>query len=174
MPLSPKAKNAFFAALQAHNPQPATELQYGNDYQLLVAVVLSAQSTDVGVNKATKKLFARIATPAQMLKLGEEKLRDYIRTIGLYHTKAKNIIALSTILQQQHQSTIPRTREALQALPGVGPANVAQYLFWQKKFWQFRRSKLSLSSHAHWRRTGQLWHCGFWARQVRRPCRISQ
>ena len=120
MPLSPKAKNAFFAALQAHNPQPATELQYGNDYQLLVAVVLSAQSTDVGVNKATKKLFARIATPAQMLKLGEEKLRDYIRTIGLYHTKAKNIIALSTILQQQHQSTIPRTREALQALPGVG------------------------------------------------------
>ena len=120
MPLTTKAKNALFAALQKQNPTPTTELQYGNNYQLLVAVVLSAQSTDIGVNKATAKLFAIVKTPAQMLKLGEEQLARYIRTIGLYRTKAKNIIRLSEILRQDFGGDIPTTREDLQALPGVG------------------------------------------------------
>ncbi|MGI9338493.1 MAG: endonuclease III [Gammaproteobacteria bacterium] len=120
MPLTTKGKNAFFAALQKQNPSPTTELQYGNNYQLLVAVVLSAQSTDIGVNKATAKLFAVVQTPAQMLKLGEEKLSEHIRTIGLYRTKAKNIIRLSDILRQDFDGNIPKNREDLQALPGVG------------------------------------------------------
>src|ERR1700728_200577 len=112
--MQPQAINKFFRRLAAQNPEPRTELQYINPYTLLVAVVLSAQATDTGVNKATKSLFAKIRTPEAMLKLGEAGLKQYIKTIGLYNAKAKNIIALSKILITQFDSEIPRTREDLQ------------------------------------------------------------
>jgi len=111
---------AFFSRLAEANPAPRTELDYGNDYQLLVAVVLSAQATDAGVNKATRKLFELVKTPAQMVALGEDGLKAHIRTIGLFNTKAKNVIALSKALIEQHGGQVPRDREALIALPGVG------------------------------------------------------
>ena len=101
-------------------PEPETELEYDNVYQLLVAVVLSAQATDVGVNRATTPLFKIVKTPQQMLALGEKKLIDYIKTIGLFRTKAKNVIGLSKLLIDQHGGEVPRTHEELQALPGVG------------------------------------------------------
>jgi endonuclease-3 len=110
----------FFARLKALDPEPKTELQYGNAYTLLVAVVLSAQATDKGVNKATAPLFKTVKTPQQMVTLGEEKLAEAIKTIGLYKGKAKNVIALSKILIEQHDAKVPRDREALVALPGVG------------------------------------------------------
>jgi endonuclease-3 len=110
----------FFRRLAEANPSPTTELESGNPYQLLVAVVLSAQATDASVNIATRPLFARIKTPQQMVDLGEEPLRDAIKTIGLFNTKAKNVIALSEALIDGHGSEVPRTREELQALPGVG------------------------------------------------------
>ena len=110
----------FFRRLAEANPSPTTELASENPYQLLVAVVLSAQATDASVNVATRPLFARVKTPEQMVALGEAALRDAIKTIGLFNTKAKNVIALSEALIRDHASEIPRTREALQALPGVG------------------------------------------------------
>ena len=110
----------FFARLKKLNPAPQTELEYTNPYTLLVAVALSAQATDKGVNKATAPLFKTVKTPEQMLALGEEKLTDAIKTIGLYRGKAKNVIALSKILVEQHGGKVPKDREALQALPGVG------------------------------------------------------
>lgn len=110
----------FFSILKQANPHPETELKYVNPYTLLVAVVLSAQSTDKGVNKATEKLFAKIDSPQKMLKLGEAGLKKYISTIGLYNAKAKNIIALSKILLDEHDGDVPQTREALEKLPGVG------------------------------------------------------
>ena len=110
----------FFRRLAEANPSPTTELESGNAYQLLVAVVLSAQATDASVNIATKPLFERIKTPRQMIDLGEEKLREAIKTIGLFNTKAKNVIALSQALIERHGGDVPRTREELQALPGVG------------------------------------------------------
>ena len=111
---------AFFRRLAAANPNPRGELEYINPYTLLVAVVLSAQATDVSVNKATEPLFKRIDTPQKMLTLGETRLKDYIRTIGLFNMKAKNIIRLSEILVQEHGGKVPRERAALEALPGVG------------------------------------------------------
>jgi endonuclease III len=111
---------AFFARLAAHTPAPKTELAYLNPYTLLVAVVLSAQATDRGVNKATAPLFRIANTPEKMVKLGEAKLTGYIRTIGLYRNKAKNVIALSKVLIEQHGGEVPREREALESLPGVG------------------------------------------------------
>ncbi len=111
---------SFFARLQARNPHPKSELQYLNPYTLLVAVVLSAQATDKGVNKATGPLFAIADTPQKMLALGETKLREQIKSIGLFRTKAKNIIALSGLLVREHNGKVPRSREALEALPGVG------------------------------------------------------
>lgn len=110
----------FYRRLAEANPAPETELAYGNVYQLLVAVVCSAQSTDVGVNKATRALFAEIKTPAQMVALGEDGLKAHIKTIGLFNGKAKNVIALSEILVREHNGEVPADRDALEALPGVG------------------------------------------------------
>jgi endonuclease III len=110
----------FYRRLADANPSPETELAYGNVYQLLVAVVCSAQSTDVGVNKATRRLFAEVKTPAQMVQLGEEGLKEHIKTIGLFNGKAKNVIALSEILVRDHGGEVPADRNALEALPGVG------------------------------------------------------
>jgi endonuclease-3 len=110
----------FYRRLTEANPSPQTELKYSNPYTLLVAVVLSAQSTDVGVNLATRDLFARASTPAQMVALGEEEVREAIKTIGLFNTKAKNVIALSAALIRDFGGEVPRTREELETLPGVG------------------------------------------------------
>ena len=110
----------FYRRLAETNPDPETELAYGNPYQLLVAVTCSAQSTDVGVNKATKALFEEVNTPAQMVALGLEGLKAHIKTIGLYNNKAKNVIALSEILVRDHAGEVPANRDALEALPGVG------------------------------------------------------
>ena len=110
----------FYRRLAEANPAPETELAYGNVYQLLVAVVCSAQSTDVGVNKATRLLFAEVTTPAQMVALGEEGLKAHIKTIGLFNGKAKNVIALSQMLVRDHDGEVPADRDALEALPGVG------------------------------------------------------
>ncbi len=110
----------FFRRLAEADPEPRGELDYLNHYTLLVAVVLSAQATDVGVNKATGPLFAAADTPEKMLALGEAAVRDHVKTIGLYNAKSKNIIGLSEILLRQHGGEVPRDREALEALPGVG------------------------------------------------------
>ena len=110
----------FFARLQADNPEPEGELDWHNPFTLLVAVVLSAQATDVGVNKATAKLFPIADTPQAMLDLGEEGVRKKIKTIGLFNAKAKNVIALSRLLIERHAGEVPRDRDALEALPGVG------------------------------------------------------
>jgi endonuclease III len=110
----------FFATLKAANPQPNTELEYTSVFELLAAVLLSAQATDVGVNKATRKLFPVANTPQAILDLGLEGLESYIKTIGLYRSKAKHLMETCRILVKQHGSVVPRTREALEALPGVG------------------------------------------------------
>ena len=122
----------FFRRLAEDNPAPTTELEYTNPYTLLVAVVLSAQATDASVNVACRPLFERIQTPEQMVALGEDALRDAIKTIGLFNTKAKNVIALSEALIRDHGGEVPRTREQLQALPGVGrkTANVVLNTAW--------------------------------------------
>lgn len=116
----PAAIDEFFRRLAATNPAPKTELNYTTPYTLLVAVVLSAQATDAGVNKATEKLFKNVTTPAAMLKLGEAGLKSHIKTIGLFNAKAKNVMALSKKLVEEFDGAIPRTREELQSLPGVG------------------------------------------------------
>ena len=118
--MTPDAASRFFAILAAARPDPATELRYINPYTLLVAVVLSAQATDVSVNKATEPLFKLADSPAKMVALGEAKLRDYIKTIGLYRTKSRNVIALSKLLLEKHNGQVPDSREDLEALPGVG------------------------------------------------------
>ena len=110
----------MFRRLRDYNPKPETELLYESPFQLLVAVILSAQATDVGVNKATRKLFPVAPTPEKMLALGEEGLKRYINTIGLYNAKAKNVIATCRILIDRHGGEVPDSREALEALPGVG------------------------------------------------------
>jgi endonuclease III len=110
----------FFATLKAANPQPASELQYSSVFELLVAVLLSAQATDVGVNKATRKLFAVANTPAKLLALGESGLIEHIKTIGLFRSKARHLMQTCRILLDQHGGEVPRTREALESLPGVG------------------------------------------------------
>ena len=110
----------FFRRLEANDPEPTTELRYANDYELLVAVVLSAQATDVGVNRATSTLYKAANAPDAMIRLGEKKLKSHIKTIGLFNSKAKNVMALSHILVDRHAGEVPQTREALEALPGVG------------------------------------------------------
>ena len=112
--------DTFFATLQRANPHPVTELEYTSVFELLAAVLLSAQATDVGVNKATRRLFPVANTPARILALGLEGLESYIRTIGLYRSKARHLLATCQILVEQHGGRVPRTREQLQALPGVG------------------------------------------------------
>jgi len=111
---------ALFARFAEARPDPRGELEYKSPYTLLVAVVLSAQATDAGVNKATKALFKAADTPAKMLAVGEPRLRDYIKTIGLYNSKAKNVIKLSHILERQYDGKVPNSRDALEQLPGVG------------------------------------------------------
>jgi endonuclease-3 len=118
--MKPAVIPEFFARLKKAMPEPETELEYDSVYQLLVAVVLSAQATDVGVNRATGPLFKFIKTPQQMVALGEKKLIDHIKTIGLFRTKAKNVIGLSHLLLERHGGEVPNNHEALQALPGVG------------------------------------------------------
>lgn len=111
---------AIFERFATEDPAPTTELNYNSDFELLIAVILSAQATDVSVNKATQTLFVKANTPQKMLKLGEEGLKSYIKTIGLYNAKAKNIISTCEILVNQYRSHVPQTREELEALPGVG------------------------------------------------------
>src|SRR5215472_11919599 len=118
--MKPAVIPEFFARLKKVIPEPETELEYANLYHLLVAVVLSAQATDASVNKATEPLFEFVKTPADMVALGERKLIPYIKTIGLFRTKAKNVIALSKLLIERHGGEVPHTHEELQALPGVG------------------------------------------------------
>jgi len=110
----------FYRRLAEHDPHPETELEYGNPFQLVVAVALSAQATDIGVNKATRALFAEVDTPEKMLVLGEDGLKRHIRTIGLFNTKAKNVIALSRMLVEDFDGQVPNDRDALERLPGVG------------------------------------------------------
>ncbi len=118
--MNPQKRREIFSRFQAANPAPTTELAFSSDFQLLIAVLLSAQTTDKAVNIATRKFFPSYGTPAAMYALGEERLAAFIRTIGLYKTKAKNVIATCKILLEQHQGEVPQTREALEALPGVG------------------------------------------------------
>jgi endonuclease-3 len=118
--MNPAKRLAFFTCLRELDPHPTTELEYDTPFELLIAVILSAQATDRGVNLATRKLFAKARTPAEILALGLEGLESFIRTIGLYHAKAKNILATCDLLLQHHGGEMPRSREALEALPGVG------------------------------------------------------
>ena len=118
--MTPQKVKEFFARLHKQNPEPKGELEYTNVYTLLVAVVLSAQATDTGVNKATRALFKAVSTPEQMVALGEAGLKNYIKTIGLFNAKAKNVIALSEMLVNEYNSEVPRTRDELVKLPGVG------------------------------------------------------
>jgi endonuclease III len=130
--MTPDQIEIFFARLADRTPEPVTELEFTNVYTLLVAVALSAQSTDVGVNKATRALFAKVSTPQQMLDMGEDGLKQHIKTIGLYNTKAKNVIAMAAKLIAEHGGEVPRDREALEGLPGVGrkTANVVLNNYW--------------------------------------------
>ena len=118
--MNPQKRREIFSRFQAANPKPTTELHYDSDFQLLIAVLLSAQTTDKAVNIATAKFFPTYGTPLKMFKLGETKLAAFIKTIGLYKTKAKNAIATCKILLDQHGGIVPQDREALEALPGVG------------------------------------------------------
>jgi endonuclease III len=118
--MNPEKRREIFRRFQAANPSPTTELRYSTPYELLVAVVLSAQATDKSVNLATAELYRKANTPQAMVKLGVAGLEDYIKRIGLFRTKAKNVVALSQILLDQHCGAVPQNREALEALPGVG------------------------------------------------------
>lgn len=118
--MNPQKRREIFTRFQAANPKPTTELEYTSDFQLLIAVLLSAQTTDKAVNNATRKFFPTYGTPKKMFALGEEKLSAFIQTIGLYKNKAKNTIATCKILLEQHAGAVPRDRESLEALPGVG------------------------------------------------------
>ena len=118
--MNPAKRREIFLRFRAANPHPATELEYHTPFELLVAVILSAQATDVSVNAATRQLFPVAATPQAMLELGEERLREYVQRIGLYQTKSKHIIRTCKLLVEKHGGKVPQTREELEALPGVG------------------------------------------------------
>ena len=119
-PFKPAEVEEFFSRFEAANPKPRSELEYKDPYTLLVAVVLSAQTTDKGVNKATARIFPKIDSPEKMLRFGEDNLREAIKTIGLYRNKARNVIALSKALVENHEGEVPKDREQLEQLPGVG------------------------------------------------------
>lgn len=140
--MKPDKREQFFANLAAQNPEPKGELNYTNAYTLLVAVVLSAQATDVGVNRATEKLFQQVSTPQQMLDLGLARLKDHIKTIGLYNAKAENVIKLSQMLIDHHNGQVPETMNDLIRLPGVGrkTANVVLNIF-------FGHSTIAVDTH---------------------------
>ncbi|MGQ0708587.1 MAG: endonuclease III [Rhodoferax sp.] len=140
----PDAVQAFFATLQAANPHPQTELEYTSVFELLAAVLLSAQATDVGVNKATRRLFPVANTPQALLALGLEGLEAHIRTIGLYHSKARHLLRTCEFLLQQHGGEVPRSRAALEALPGVGrkTANVVLNV-------AFGEPTMAVDTHVH-------------------------
>jgi endonuclease III len=118
--MNPEKRQQIFARLQAANPSPTTELHYSTPFELLIAVILSAQATDVGVNKATAKLYPKANTPEKILALGVDGLKEYIKTIGLFNSKAENVIKTCRMLIELHGSQVPESREALEALPGVG------------------------------------------------------
>ncbi|KGE77309.1 endonuclease III [Halomonas sp. ND22Bw] len=118
--MNAQKRHEIFARLREHNPEPTTELNWSTPFELLAAVLLSAQATDVGVNKATDRLFPVANTPAAILELGLDGLKEHIKTIGLYNTKAENLMKTCRILVEQHDGEVPRTRKALEALPGVG------------------------------------------------------
>ncbi len=118
--MNPQKRHQIFTRLRTANPSPTTELHYRNPFQLLIAVILSAQATDKGVNKATAELFKVAKKPADILALGEDRLKDFIKTIGLFNTKASNIIKTCALLEEHHNGKVPKNREALEALPGVG------------------------------------------------------
>ncbi|UYG09290.1 endonuclease III [Halomonas sp. M4R1S46] len=118
--MNAQKRHEIFARLRDHNPEPTTELHWSTPFELLAAVLLSAQATDVGVNKATARLFPVANTPAAILELGLDGLKEHIKTIGLYNTKAENLMKTCRILEEQHGGEVPRTRQALEALPGVG------------------------------------------------------
>lgn len=132
--MNPRTRREMFARFKRQRPEPTTELEYASPFELLVAVVLSAQATDVGVNRATRPLFKRANTPQAILDLGLDELTEAIRTIGLYRTKAKNVYALSQLLIDKHGGEVPDSRAALEALPGVGrkTANVALNTLFRK------------------------------------------
>src|SRR3990172_11252869 len=118
--MNPAKRREIFLRLQADNPHPTTELEYRSPFELLIAVILSAQATDVSVNAATRQLFPVAGTPQALLELGEEKLREYIQRIGLYQTKARHLMQTCRLLVEQHGGIVPQRREALETLPGVG------------------------------------------------------
>ena len=118
--MNPQKRHEIFSRLREHTRQPRSELEYRSNFELLISVLLSAQATDISVNKATTKLYPVANTPQKMLALGEDGVKQYIKTIGLFNSKAKNVIATCKILIEQHDSTVPDDREALEALPGVG------------------------------------------------------
>ena len=140
--MNKEKRTEIFTRLRAENPNPTTELKFSSAFELLVAVTLSAQSTDVGVNKATAKLFPVANTPEKIYALGVEGLKDYIKTIGLFNNKAKNIIAACKLLIEEHKSVVPEDRDALEALPGVGrkTANVILNT-------AFRHSTMAVDTH---------------------------
>lgn len=118
--MNPEKRNDIFSRLKEANPEPTTELKYANTFQLLISVMLSAQATDISVNKATEKIYKKIKTPQAILKTGEDKLKEHIKTIGLFNTKAKNILKTCKILVETHNGKVPEDRKSLEALPGVG------------------------------------------------------
>jgi endonuclease-3 len=118
--MNPQKRHEIFSRLREHNKQPRSELEYRSNFELLISVLLSAQATDVSVNKATARLYPVANTPEQMLALGEDGVRDYIKTIGLFNSKARNVVATCKLLIEQHNSVVPEDRAALEALPGVG------------------------------------------------------
>jgi endonuclease-3 len=130
--MTPARRRSFFARLEAANPEPKTELTYSSPFELLVAVILSAQATDKGVNLATSRLFPAANTPASILALGPDGLRQYVKTIGLYNAKADNILKTCRLLLERHEGEVPHDRESLEALPGVGrkTANVVLNCIW--------------------------------------------
>lgn len=159
----------FFTRLRAGDPAPKSELNWTNPYTLVVAVSLSAQATDVGVNKATEKLFKIADTPQKMLALGLDGLKDHIKTIGLYNNKAKNVIAMSRMLIDDFGGAVPRDRAQLEKLPGVGrkTANVVLNVCWGSPPWRWTRTSSGCPTAPAWRRAKRRWR---WSKNCSKSC----